>query len=342
MGTGSTHRSLTPIGERRRALLKGVGALAVASAAAPSAASPLRQAPSGAGRHAPDVLRRSVPRAGITLPAIGLGSFMTFDRLPGADRAPLGEVLRRFLAAGGTVVDTSPLYGTSEVTVGQLAVAADATDRLFVADKLWVTGDFLTDQSHAERSLRQSLERLWRERIDLMQCHSLTNVDVAVPLMHAWKQEGHVRFVGVTHHEPAYYDALARWLERGNLDFVQVHYSIAVRDAETRVLPAAQAQGAGVLVNMPLEKGRLHRLVEGRPLPPFAREIGVNSWAAFFLKWILAHPAVTCVIPATSNPDHVAENMAALQGPLPDRAMRERMLRYMQSLPGFDAIATQG
>jgi diketogulonate reductase-like aldo/keto reductase len=226
----------------------------------------------------------------------------------------------------------------AEVNLGDFATALGINDQMFVTNKIWSTGEYLADDSHAERSLKLSMERLWRDRIDVMQCHSLVNVEVIVPLMHAWKKEGRVRYVGVTHHEPAYFGVLTDWVERGNLDFVQVHYSIHTRMVEERLLPAAADRGVAVLVNMPLEKARLHKVVEGRPLPSFAKELGIETWSQFFLKWVISHPAVTCALPATSNPDHLMENVGAMRGPLPDRAMRARMLRHMESIPGFDRL----
>lgn len=266
---------------------------------------------------------------------------MTFDVVPGQKRDHLGEVMRRFWEAGGRVVDTSPLYGTAEISVGDFAHALGITERLFIANKIWATGEYLLDDSHIRRSLEASQRRLWREHIDLMQCHSLVNVEGVIPMLQAWKKEGRVRYIGVTHHEVAYFPMLASWVERGDIDFVQLHYSMLTRDAEERILPAAQANGTAVLVNMPFEKARLFKLVQGRPLPEFAREIGVQSWAQFFLKWVAAHPAVTCVLVATANPDHIADNMGALRGPLPDRALRARMLKYVESLPGYRDLARE-
>lgn len=285
-----------------------------------------------------DLVTRPIGRTAERIPAIGLGTFMAFDQTPGQSRDHLREVLRRFADGGGRVVDTSPLYGTPEATIGQLAAALDLTDRLFLTDKLWVTGDHLFDPSHAERSLAQSRARLWRDKLDVMQCHSLVNVDGIVPLLQAWKKEGKVRYIGVTHHEPSYFPMLAEWIGRGKLDFVQVHYSIHTRAAEDRVLRAAADHGAAVLVNMPLEKARLMKIVEGRPLPEFARELGIRTWAQYFLSWVISHPAVSCALVATSNPDHAADNVATLRGPLPDAAMRARMVQHMQSVPGFDRL----
>jgi diketogulonate reductase-like aldo/keto reductase len=168
-----------------------------------------------------------------------------------------------------------------------------------------------------------------------MQVHSLTNVAVIFPILEAWKKEGQIRYVGITHHEPPYFGLLGDWIVKGRPDFVQVHYSIFNRLAEERILPAAADIGAAVLVNMPFEKARLFKLVEGQKLPDFAQEFGAENWAQFFLKWIISHPAVTAAIPATSNPDHASENIGALRGPLPDQKMRERMVKHMETIPGF-------
>jgi len=285
-----------------------------------------------------DLITRRIPRTNEVLPAIGLGTFMTFDIVPGQKRDNLHEVVRRFWQAGGRVFDTSPLYGMAEVNLGDFATSLGINAQMFVTNKIWSTGEYLADDSHAERSLQLSMERLWRDRIDVMQCHSLVNIDVIVPLLHAWKKEGRVRYVGVTHHDPAYFGILTDWVERGNVDFVQVHYSIHTRMAEERLLPAAADRGVAVLVNMPLEKARLHKIVEGRPLPAFAKELGIETWSQFFLKWVISHPAVTCALPATSNPDHLMENIGAMRGPLPDRGTRARMVRHMESIPGFDQL----
>jgi diketogulonate reductase-like aldo/keto reductase len=278
-------------------------------------------------------------RTGETLTRLGLGTFLTFDLLPGANRDALREVTRIYVEAGVRVVDTSPLYGTGETSVGDFLSGLNMTDQMFVANKIWSTGDFLADESHALRSFEQSQSRLWRERFDLIQCHSLVNVDIVVPMLRAWKKEGRTRFVGVTHHENDYHDVLAGWIERGGVDFVQVNYSIANRGAEERVFRAAADRGMGVFINMPLEKGRLHKAVGDRSLPDFAREIGAENWAQFFLKYAMSHPAVTTVLCATANPAHAAENVGALRGPLPDAALRTRMVRHMESIPGFNGVA---
>lgn len=325
--------SATPtLAMSRRNLIAGIGAGMIA------ASLPARVAAHGS---MPNPLMRQIPSTGERVPAIGLGTFMTFDTIPGQHRAHLGEVLRAYWDGGARLVDTSPLYGTGEITVGDYANAFGIADQLFIANKLWATGDFLADESHLLRSLTTSQQRLWRERIDLMQCHSLVNVDVVLPYLRAWKREGRIRYLGVTHHENTYHPALMSWIERGGIDFVQVNYSIFNRAAEERLLPLAQQRGIGVLVNMPFEKARLFAAVEGREVPAFARDAGITTWAAYFLKWVLANPAVTAVLPSTSDPAHARENIAALRGPLPEPDLRRRMLDHMATISAFARIASQ-
>ena len=285
---------------------------------------------------------RTIPGTDIALPAIGLGTFQTFDALPEQARSVRDEVLRRFWASGGRVVDTSPLYGLAEENIARSAVKDGIQNDLFVTNKIWSTGNYLGDTSHAEASLETSMRRLSRSApIDVMQCHALVNVDMIVPLLHAWKAEGRIRRLGATHHDPAYFGPLATWISGGNLDFVQIRYSIAERRAEDTILALAADKGVAVTVNMPLEKGRLHHFVRDRPLPDFARELGIRTWSQYFLKWVISHPAVTVALPATSDPEHLIDNMAACQGPLPDADMRARMLQHMRTMPGFDGVTGQ-
>jgi diketogulonate reductase-like aldo/keto reductase len=285
-----------------------------------------------------DAIMRKIPSTGEALPVVGLGTFFTFDVIPGQPRDHLRDVIRTYWEGGARLIDTSPLYGSGEISVGDFATSLGISDQVFFADKIWSTGEYLGDESHALRSLRQTKDRLWRRQIDVMQVHSLVNVELILPYLRAWKKEGHIRYAGITHYEDLYLPPLIHWVEQGDLDFVQLHYSIFNRNAEERLLPAAFERGVAVLVNMPFEKARLFKVVEGRQLPSFAHEIGATTWAAFFLKWVISHPNVTCALPSTSNPAHAAENIAALRGPLPDREMRARMVRYMESIPGFSDI----
>ena len=241
----------------------GIGAAAAAMPASLLTAT-------NAHAQAPDIITKKIPRTGEVIPAIGLGTYLTFDVLPGQPRENIREVIKRFWDGGGRVIDTSPLYGTGEISIGDFATALGIGNDIFITNKVWSTGEFLADDSHARRSLEQSMQRLWREKIDVMQVHSLVNVDQILPVLANWKKEGRIRYFGVTHHELPYFGPLAQYVERGEIDFVQVHYSIAIRQAEERILPAALDKGVAVQVNMPFEKARLFKLVEGRPLPDFA------------------------------------------------------------------------
>lgn len=328
-------------GTSRRDMVKGLGFGLATSAVLASLPGQPAAAQAGAGPASParPVNTRSLPKGGLELPVIGLGTFLTFDVIPGRDRSHLREVLRTYWEGGARVIDTSPLYGTAEYSVGDFVSELGVNDQMFLSNKIWSTGEFVADESHAWRSLQQSMGRLWREQIDVLHCHSLTNVDPIIPILQAWKKEGHIRFIGVTHHENVYHDALASWMERGMIDFIQVNYSIFNRGAENRLFRIAADRGIGVLVNMPLEKARLHKVVGERPLPEFAKEFGAENWAQFFLKWVVSNPVVTCALPSTSNPAHARENIGALTGPLPTTAMRERMVKHMETIPGFAEIA---
>lgn len=329
---GDERMSLRAGSYDRRTFLKGAAGVLL------STIGPARAFAVEAGSAGPQIITKTAARLAEPLPAIGLGTFLTFNLQPGEPRAHLLEVMRRFWSAGGRLIDTSPLYGTGETNIGDCAFALGITDQMFVANKIWATGEYLGDDRDVRHSLERSLQRLWRKQIDLMQCHSLVNVDGVVPLLKEFKRDGRIRYTGVSHHELSYLEPLTNWVERGDLDAVQVHYSIFARAAEQRILPAAMDRGMAVLVNMPFEKGRLFEIVKGRPLPDFARELGIESWGQYFLKWVISHPAVTCALPATANPNHVADNMGALRGELPDRQMRARMLRHMESIPGFSTL----
>lgn len=323
----------------RRGFLGTMGAAATGLALATRAAQAQEtNATSPATGSNPDVLTRTLPRTGENVTALGLGTFLTFDLKPGDRRDALRQVFERYVTAGGRVV--APLYGSAEVSVGQFTGEFDRSDDMFLANKVWSTGEYLGDESHAVESFRQSRMRTWRETINLMQCHSITNAPVVIPLMKAWKKEGLIRHVGVTHHESAAQDQLLAIVQRDDVDFIQTNYSIINRDAERRLLPAAADKGVGVLINLPLEKARLMKVVEGQPLPGFAADFGATSWVQFFLKWVMAHPAVTSVLCGTSNPDHMSDNVQAMTGPLPDERMRACMVAHMETIPGFGSIGT--
>jgi aryl-alcohol dehydrogenase-like predicted oxidoreductase len=278
-------------------------------------------------RAAPATLMRRVPADGEAIPAVGLGTWQTFDVGSGAaERQPLREVLRRFTALGGRVVDSSPMYGQSESVVGDLSAELGSAPPLFVATKVWTSG-----REAGLAQMERSLKRLRVARLDLMQVHNLVDWPTHLRTLRDWQAAGRVRYVGVTHYTASAYGDLERIMRGERLDFVQLNYSLAEREAEARLLPLAAERGIAVLVNRPYAEGALFRRVRGRALPPWAAEIDCRSWGQFFLKWILAHPAVTAVIPATSNPDHLTDNMGAGTGALPDRATRARMAAHLDA-----------
>jgi aryl-alcohol dehydrogenase-like predicted oxidoreductase len=265
---------------------------------------------------------RKIPATGEMLPVIGLGTWRTFDvGSSPAERSTLAEVLKVLFEAGGSVIDSSPMYGRAEGVVGDLLAAAGSRDRAFLATKVWTTG-----RQAGIAQMRRSLELLHTERIDLMQIHNMLDWEAHLPTLQAWKKEGRIRLIGVTHYTAGARGALESVLRGGGFDFVQVDYSIDDRGAEETLLRFARDNGIAVLVNLPFGGGGLLRKLAGRKLPDWASEIGCTSWPQILLKFVLAHPAVTCVIPGTSKPEHMRDNARAGLGIYPDAAMLKRMI----------------
>jgi aryl-alcohol dehydrogenase-like predicted oxidoreductase len=219
------------------------------------------------------------------------------------------------------------MYGKSESVTGELAAELDVQKKVFLATKVWTSG-----RDAGIRQMRESYKRLRTDKLDLLQVHNLVDYRTQLGTLRAWKEQGKVRYVGVTHYTASAYDELARVLAREDLDFVQLNYSFAERDAEKRLLPLAAEKRLAVLINRPLAAGNLFSRVLGKPLPPWANEVGCATWAQFFLKFVISHPAVTCAIPATSKVQHLSDNMRAGFGLLPDASARERMARYVAGL----------
>lgn len=271
---------------------------------------------------------RPIPSSGELLPVIGLGTWQTFD--VGADaaaRAPLAEVLRLFSAAGGQVIDSSPMYGAAESVVGDLVAEAGLHARLFLATKVWTSG-----RSAGLAQMERSLARLRARTIGLMQVHNLLDVEAHAATLADWKRAGRVRHVGITHWSASAYGEVERHLKARAWDTLQINYSLAEPESAERLLPLAQDRGIAVIVNRPFAEGALFRRARGKPLPDWAAELGIESWAQYFLKWILGHPAVSCAIPGTGRPGHMRDNLAAGTGALPDAAMRRRMAAHFASL----------
>ena len=267
------------------------------------------------------MLTRQIPSTGEAAPVIGLGTWQTFDVTLGpAMRAQLGDVLRSFVAGGGQLVDSSPMYGKAESVVGELAEALSVRPRLFLATKVWTSG-----RAEGIRQMETSIRRLRTETIDLMQVHNLVDVETHLDTLQGWKREGRVRYIGITHYTASAHESLARLVRSRPLDFLQVNYSVEEPEAARQLLPLAQERGVAVLVNRPFGGGGLLRRLRDRPVPAWAAEIGCESWAQLLLKYVIAHPAVTCVIPATSQPAHLRDNLAAGVGALPDAALLARI-----------------
>lgn len=272
------------------------------------------------------MITRSIPSTGEKLPVIGLGTWSVFDvDLTPANRTQLGEVLSLLVKHGGRVVDSSPMYGRAEAVVGELAAQLHFLGSLFVATKVWTLG-----KAAGIAMMQRSMQRLGK--VDLMQVHNLADVENQMASIREWKTDGRVRYSGITYSQARGFYDVERNMRNWKPDFVQINYSVMEPQAAQRILPLAQELRMAVIINRPFGGGGLFGRVAGKPLPPWAAEIDCRSWAQLLLKWIVAHPAVTCVIPATNNPKHMEDNMAAGLGRLPDAKMRERMLAFVSSL----------
>jgi len=306
--TRSTPRFFNPSRRRALRLIAGCGTLAAMNA---HAAAGLRERP--------------IPRSGELLPIVGLGTWQTFDVGPKApERAELGDVLRQLAELGGRVVDSSPMYGQAERVVGDLTAGLGLREKLFFATKVWTSG-----RDAGIRQMENSLKLMRAGRMDLMQVHNLLDVDVHAKTLREWQAAGRIRYLGITHYHAGAHEDLARLLRSREWDFAQFNYSMAEREAEARLLPLCAESGVAVIVNRPFAEGALFRRVKGKELPPWAAELDCASWAQFFLKWILSHPAVTCAIPGTRRVAHLQDNMRAGLGRLPDAVMRRRMAEYL-------------
>jgi diketogulonate reductase-like aldo/keto reductase len=270
---------------------------------------------------------RAIPSSGEQLPVIGLGTWIQFDVGEDAsERDPLKEVLKLMAEKGGKVIDSSPMYGKAEAVVGDLTAESGIADKFFYATKVWTTG-----KEEGIRQMEASMKKMRRQKMDLMQVHNITDWQTHLKTMRQWKEEGKIRYIGMTHYTVDAHARLEQIIKSEKIDFVQFNYSIATRDAEQSLLKAARDNGVAVIINEPFEKGDLFRMTKGKQLPAWASEYDINSWAQFFLKYILSYPAVNCVIPGTSNPKHVVDNMQAGYGKMPDEKGRKKMVEVIES-----------
>lgn len=303
---------------RRETLAMGAGLGVAAALPRPQPAA----AQSGA------VLTRPIPRSGEMLPVVGLGTAIIFDFPPDAPEvAERTKVLQALIAGGGKLIDTAPSYGAAEERLGELLTNLKARDQVFLATKVRVA-----DAAASEAEMRRSLQKLRTDRLDLMQLHNVRDGKQSLAHLRDWQSQGICRYIGITSSFLRDYDAVAETLRREKPEFFQINYSLADREAEKTLLPLAADVGAAVLINLPFGRGKLFSASKGRPLPGWAAEIGVTSWAQFFLKFLLSHPAVTAVIPGSDKHEYMVDNLNAGRAPMPDAATRQKMVAYWESL----------
>jgi diketogulonate reductase-like aldo/keto reductase len=297
----------------------GDGALSLAALA--------MDAPAGAQPNA-GMQTSPIPSSGERLPRVGLGTWQVFDVGNDASRrAGLAETLRVFAERGGRVVDSSPMYGTSESVLGDLARDAKLTDTLWMATKVWTSGE-----AAGVRQMETSLARLRANRVQLMQVHNLLDWEVHLRTLRSWKEQGRISYIGITHYHRGAFDAVERVLRAERLDFLQLNLSLDEPDAAQRLLSLCADRGVAFLANRPFGGGGALSRVRSRALPPWAAEHGIGSWAQYLLKWVLAHPEVTCAIPGTSNARHVADNLGAAYGAPLERPVRDRLAAHWKAL----------
>jgi diketogulonate reductase-like aldo/keto reductase len=284
--------------------------------------------PQGAFSQRGPILTRPIPSTGEELPVVGLGTWITFNvGNDGAARDACAEVMRAFFAAGGRMIDSSPMYGSSQPVIGYGLAKLDRPASLFAAEKVWIA------PASRGRAQMDASRRYWGvPRFDLMQVHNLLAWEEHLKTLFAMKAAGELRYVGITTSEGRRHREFEQIMRAQKLDFIQVTYNVLDREVEDRILPLARERGMAVIVNRPFREGELIRKLGRHPLPSWAAEIGCASWAQVLLKFIISHPAVTCAIPATTRVDHVIENMVAATGRLPDAAMRTRMTAYVEKL----------
>jgi aryl-alcohol dehydrogenase-like predicted oxidoreductase len=303
---------------RRQALAMGAG-LGVA------AALPL---PRNAVAQSGQLLQRPIPRTGEMLPVVGLGTAVIFEFGPNdPQKAERTKVIQTLIEGGGKLIDTAPSYGPAEERVGEILSELKARDKIFLATKVRVA-----DRAASDAEMRSGLKKLRTDKLDLMQLHNVRDANQSLAHLRDWQTQGICRYVGMTSSFVRDYDGVEKTLARAKPDFFQINYSLADREAEARLLPTAQNAGAAVLINLPFGRGKLFKAVQGRALPDWAAEIEATSWAQVFLKFLLSHPAVTAVIPGSDKPEYMVDNLKAGRGPMPDAALRRKMISFWESL----------
>jgi diketogulonate reductase-like aldo/keto reductase len=273
------------------------------------------------------MITRKIASSGEDLPVIGLGTYKGFDAGTGPkERTALGDVLQTLFSSGGSVVDSSPMYGRAEGVVGDLLAAQQSREKAFVATKVWTEG-----RAAGIDQMKRSMKLLRCEQIDLMQVHNLVDWRTHLATLRAWKEQGRIRYLGITHYSSSAYGELEKIMRAETLDFVQLNYSLDEREAERRLLPLAAERGMAVLINLPFGQGRLFKTLRGKPVPPWLQEAGCGTWSQVLLKFALAHMAVTCVIPGTGNAEHMAENCHAGDGAMLEKSLVGKLTAYWDS-----------
>jgi diketogulonate reductase-like aldo/keto reductase len=273
------------------------------------------------------MLQREIPDNNEKLPVIGLGTWQTFDVPLSSEMQPLENVLRTMESGGARLIDSSPMYGRSEEVIGKLTQASGFHGHFFYATKVWIEG-----KQQGIRQMDDSYRKMKRSTMDLVQIHNLVDWETHLETLNEWKSQGKVRYTGITHYTDSMHDELVRVISKVKVDFVQFNYSLFSRNAEIRLLPAAAEHGVATLINRPLGEGRMFEKVRSRPLPGWAKDYDIKSWGQFFLKFIVANPAVTCVIPGTGNPTHMNDNIQAGEGAMPDESALKKMIAWADSL----------
>jgi aryl-alcohol dehydrogenase-like predicted oxidoreductase len=276
------------------------------------------------------LIQKKIPSSGETIPIIGVGTARRYEAVKtDAEKAPLRETIRQFESLGGKVIDSSPTYGTAEAVVGELVEGLRVRDSLFLATKV-----SLREVGRAEgiRQIEESFKRYRTDRIDLIAVHNLRDTDTQLATLREMKQAGRIRYVGITTSFPKQYGEFEQVMKNETLDFIQVDYALDNRETGQRILPLAADRGTAVMINLPFGRGRLFKAVQGKGLPDWAKEFDCQSWAQFFLKYIVSHPAVTCAIPGMAQAKYVVDNLGAARGRLPDAATRRRMEQFIDGV----------
>lgn len=276
------------------------------------------------------LLQKKIPSSGESIPIIGIGTARRYEDVKNdAEKAPLRETIRQFQSLGGRVIDSSPSYGTAEAVVGELVEGLKARDGLFLATKVSLRK---VGRAEGIAQIEESFKKLRTNKIDLIAVHNLRDTDTQLRTLREMKQAGRIRYVGITTSFDNQYGEFEQVMKKETLDFIQVDYALDNRDAGERIIPLAGDRGMAVMINLPFGRGRLFKAVQGKKLPEWAGEFDCHSWAQFFLKYIVSHPAITCAVPGMAQAKYVVDNLGAASGRLPDAAMRRRMEQFIDSV----------